>query len=393
MARHHGLADKPLPRHHVPPRRKPGRPRVFRPPHCPNRDCAFYPPNPKWTFVRDGHLWIAAQRCRVQRFRCSHCRRKFSAQTFQSTYWLHRPELLSRIASLSIAGAGLRQIARELGISHTTVARHLARAGRHCLLFHRQLLQGKTIAEPVAFDGFETFEFSQFFPCHLNLAAGYQSWFLYHFTDSPLRRKGTMTPSQKARRAELEETLGRPDPKAVEEGILELLRVVAKQMGGEDARFHSDDHPAYGRSFTRLRREFRHLRLHRLVTPSSDPRTRANPLFPVNLADLLLRHHGANHRRETIAFSKRRQAMIERLAIFTVWRNCIKSQREKKPGMTAAMHAGILDRRLEWRELFRERLFPRRPLLPGVWWTYYWRKIRTLALGEHQNTHDLRYAF
>ncbi len=407
-------------RRSTPARRSGGRPRLFLPPHCPNRDCAFYHPDPSWKYVRDGQEWNASEGRRIQRFRCRHCQRRFSTRTFQTTYWLHRPDLFPRIASLSIAGAGLRQIARELGTSHPTVARHLARAGRHCLLFHRQILEGKVITEPIAFDGFETFEYSQFFPCHLNLAAGHQSWFLYHFTDSPLRRKGTMTPAQKIRRAELEATLGRPDPKAVEEGILELLRTVGRQMpwgraedpgekgagpgpGAAEARlarrsrfdawFHSDDHPAYGRSFSRLHREYPHLRLHRLVTPSTDPRSRANPLFPVNLADLLLRHHGANHRRETIAFSKRRQAMIERLALFTVWRNYIKSRREKKPGETAAMRAGILDRRLHWDDLFRERYFPRRHLLPGVWWKYYWRRVRTLALGDRQTTHDRRFAF
>jgi len=35
----------------------------------------------------------------------------------------------------------------------------------------------------------------------------------------------------------------------------------------------------------------------------------------VNLADLLLRHTGANHKRETIAFSKRRQGALYRVAI------------------------------------------------------------------------------
>jgi hypothetical protein len=38
--------------------------------------------------------------------------------------------------------------------------------------------------------------------------------------------------------------------------------------------------------------------------------TAQNPLFPVNLADLLLRHSSANHKRETIAFSKRRQGAM-----------------------------------------------------------------------------------
>ncbi|MFH1834464.1 MAG: hypothetical protein ABH877_05515 [bacterium] len=213
-----------------------------------------------------------------------------------------------------------------------------------------------------------------------------------------------MTPAQREGRAFLERTLGRPDPKAVEHGVLELLRTVIRQMpargclgpeGGDgqpSISLHSDDHPAYRRALRRLRRTTPGPVIDHQVTPSTDPRTCANPLFPVNLADLLLRHCGANHRRETIAFSKRRQAAIERLAVFTVWRNCIKSRREKQPGETAAMRAGVLDRRLGWEEVFRRRLFPCRSLLPGVWWSYYWRRVRTLALGNRQSEHRLRYA-
>jgi hypothetical protein len=265
------------------------------------------------------------------------------------------------------------------------------------------MVHGRTIREPLVIDGFETFEFSQFFPFHLNLAAGADSWFLYHFTDSPLRRKGAMTPEQKRRRAELEAQLGRPDPKAVESGILALLRPLLRRSGRRVAAadrgeavpvvLHSDDHPAYRRALRRLRKEPHVLDLQHRITSSTERRTRSNPLFPVNLADLLLRHSQANHRRETIAFSKRRQGALERLAIFTLWRNAIKRRRENKPGETAAMAAGILAGPCSWTELLRARRFPRRRLLPGPWRSYYWRRVRTLPLGTRQTVHRLRYAF
>ena len=128
-------------------------------------------------------------------------------------------------------------------------------------------------------------------------------------------------------------------------------------------------------------------------TPSTEARTHANPLFPVNLSDLLLRHCGANHRRETIAFDKRRQGGLERAALFTVWRNLIKWQRENSPGQTAAIVAGMEKRRLSWRDVFARRRFPRSDELPGAWWEYYWRRVKTAALGEHQTENRARYAF
>ncbi len=369
----------------------------FRPPCCPNPRCPFHFPHRAWRFVRAG-LDLRIDGRILQRYRCAHCRRRFSATTFRTSYWLRRPELLLPIARMISEGSGLRQIARVLGTSHTTVARHVARLGRHCLLFHLRQMRGFTLCEPLVIDGFESFEFSQYFPFHANLAVGAHSWFLYHFTDSPLRRKGSMTPFQKRRRAELEHERGRPDPKAVETGIAALLRpFIGPWSSGGPLLLHSDDHPAYRRALRRLRVENlsleKKLTLRHQVTSSTERRTTSNPLFPVNLADLLLRHSGANHHRETIAFSKRRQAAIERLAVFTVWRNYVKRRREKGGRESAAMWVGLTDRLLVWREILRRRLFPKQAELPEPWGDYYWRKVQTLALGGRQSGHRCRYAF
>jgi hypothetical protein len=289
------------------------------------------------------------------------------------------------------------------------------------------MLDGASLAEPVALDGFETFEYSQFFPYHLNLAVGKESWFIYHFTDSPLRRKGRMMEEQKRRRAELESLMGRPDPKAVETGMRELIQSLfplvgprrdgselacAQAAAGANGRageetgigcrvrhetpvlvLHTDEHPAYGRAVRQLGELPGAPALRHILTPSTKPRTRASDLFPVNLSDLLLRHCGAGHRRETISYDKRRQGGLERAAIFTVWRNTIKWRQENKPGQTAATQAGILTRRLRWSDIFARRLFPRERELPGSWWEYYWRRVKTVALGKTQTENRARYAF
>lgn len=79
--------------------------------------------------------------------------------------------------------------------------------------------------------------------------------------------------------------------------------------------------------------------------------------------------------------------------VFTVWRNLIKRRRENKPsGGTAAMEAGVLDRPLTWRAVFSRRRFPRRAELPGSWWSYYWRRVRTAAL-ERNTEHRRQFAY
>jgi len=367
----------------------------FHPPCCPNPRCRFHISKLDWPFVRDGFHTRASDRRRFQYFRCRACGRRFCSASFSTAYWLRRRDLLVPIASMLCEGAALRQIARALGTSHTTVGRHAARLGRHCLLFHRELLKGARLTEPLVVDGFESFEYSQYFPFHANLAAGSESWFLYHFTDSPLRRKGAMTPTQRRRRAELEALLGRPDPKAIERGVASLLEPLVRDLPpGTWLTLHTDDHPAYPRSLRRLKREGRtRVRIDHRITSSLERRTKSNPLFPVNLADLLIRHSSANHRRETIAFSKRRQGALERLAVFTVWRNCIKRRRENGPPESAAMWLGLLPRLLSWRDVLRRRRFPKHVDLPKPWRDYYWRRVRTAAMGARQTTHRLAYAF
>ena len=365
-------------------------------PHCPNSACHFHSPQPGWTVVRDGSFRRPSDGQPFPRFRCRHCGRRFSSRTFAPDYWLRYRHLLIPIASLSPEGPGIRQIARLLDISHATVMRHIARAARLSLLFHSHWIAHAPVPNVIVIDGFESFEFSQYYPFHLNIAVDAHSWLIRSYTDSPLRRKGAMRADQRRRRQDLEATYGRPDPKAVEEGIFELLRAVARSSRSSHSTellLHSDDHPAYPRALQRYRRLPDTRPIRHQITPSTVRRTTRNPLFPVNLTDLLLRHGQANHRRETIAFSKRRQGALERMAVFVVWRNMIKSRREKVAGETAAMAAGILSRPLGWEDVFARRLFPRREDLPGPWWSYYWGRIRTAVLGDRQREHALKYAF
>ena len=275
----------------------------FTPPCCPNPGCGFHRPGTAgWRCKRAGFYPRQCHPRRIQRYRCLHCGRYFSTQTFAVSYWLRHPEWLTPLLHRSLGCSAGRQIAREFGCAPTTVTRQLARLGRHCLLFHELHRPHGPLTEPLVVDGFESFEFSHYHPVYFNLAAGALSHYFYAFTDAELRRKGRMTATQRRRRAVLEARRGRPHPGAVELETAELLRLVAPAP--QCLELHTDDHPAYPRALRRLP----HLRVHHRVTSARAPRTPRNPLFPVNLLDLLIRHCGANHKRETIAFSKRRQA-------------------------------------------------------------------------------------
>ena len=109
-------------------------------------------------------------------------------------------------------------------------------------------------------------------PREIVVAVEKGSDFFIYFTDSELRRKGRMTAVQKRQRRELEARLGRPDPKAIEKDMRELLQVTLQNA--HRATVYSDDHPAYRRSIKGLRTRIRHR-----VTPGKAHRDRVTLSF------------------------------------------------------------------------------------------------------------------
>jgi hypothetical protein len=361
--------------------------RPFRPPFCPHPSCDFHRNPSGWRFVGWGSYTRTCPRVRrIPRFRCSQCRRTFSRQTFQTTYWLRRSELLHTLCERLVAGSGLRQIARGVGCAPSTVMRHAARLGRHSLLFLERHRPPGPPAEPVVIDGFESFAFSPYYPLHLNLAVGAESHFVYALTESELRRKGRMSAAQKRKRTQEEARWGRPDPQAIEQGVAALVALVVPP--GTAACLRSDAHRAYPRALRRLPdRTLRHE-----VTSSKAARTPGNPLFAVNRQDQMLRHCGANHRRETIAFSKLRAAVIERAYLQAVFMGFMKARSEKKRDATPAQWLGIREHPLRVREFLARRLFATRCELPALLATYYRRAVITRRL-PHAPRHQLRLAY
>jgi hypothetical protein len=291
---------------------------------------------------------------------------------------------LRPLFSRLLACSGLRQIAREFDVAPSTLQRQAERLGRHCLLLHEALRPRGVVSEPLVLDGFRTLESGKYWPFDLNLLIGV-SHYVYGFNDAELRRSGTLTPGQRRRRARLERQHGRPAPQATRRAVEELVARIVPP--GATAAIHSDEHRAYAQAFRRLQ----HCQIEHHTTSSHAPRDMRNPLFPANLADLLLRHCGANHKRRTIAFSKRRQGALYRAAIWLVWRNYVKARSERQRDAPPAVALGLIERRLSVREILRVRRFPWRHRLSGWLERCYFGRIETRCL-VHCCEHRLRYA-
>ncbi|MGH9750953.1 MAG: transposase, partial [Candidatus Polarisedimenticolia bacterium] len=260
----------------------------------------------------------------VPRYRCNSCHRTFSQQSFAFSYDLKRPELSRPIARGLVAGSAHRQIARSLGCHHSTVTRRSRRLGRHALLLHQLALNDLTLSEPVVVDDFDSCAGSQYFPCTLPTATGASSWFLYGFDCARERRRGSMSPLQKRRRARLEQLYGRPGRGALTAAFRSLIQGLPAARNG--LHLVADDDRAIRRAVEALP----HVTLTAYPNPvrgpkgaprSREARERDAALFPNDQRHRFLRHSQAAHRRETIAFGRSDNGLAERLALFLVWRN------------------------------------------------------------------------
>jgi len=326
---------------------------------------------------------------------CKICGHTFSRQSFACTYYMKRPELLVPIAAGLVAGSAHRQIARTVGCAPSTVTRLAARIGRHTLLLQALALGQLTgIDEPIVFDHFETFVFSQDDRLGIGTAVGQRSWFVYVMDPAPHRRAGRRS----ARRARPRRPLPDPVPGAFVRSTLRVIRLLGSLARGE-FELVSDDHPAYSaavRSLPEGRRPRHRIYRNPPRGPGSDvalARERDRAMFPADLLHKLWRHTQAHQRRETIAFGRRSNALLERAALMAVWRNFVKgvSERRNDP-TTPAMRLGLTEAPLSWRDVFAKRLFPGRIPLPEGWMRIYRRDWTTPAVGRNTR-HRLVHAY
>jgi transposase-like protein len=373
----------------------------FQPHFCPRRSCPEHTrKDPGYRFRRRG-FYTTSRRWRIPRFRCLTCRRSFSRQSFAVSYYSKRPELLVPVAAGLVAGSAHRQIARSTGCAPSTVTRMAARLGRHAILLlarARSEMLG-TVDEPLVLDHFETFESTQDYPFGVGTLVGSRSWFIYDLDPAPHRRTGKITEAQMARLAE------RPRRRTYGGYLGSSRRVIARLLAlacpEAPVCLRGDGHKAYDRAASEPPVAARVL-LERYPNPprgpkgsprSSEARLRDAHLFPVDLLHKIVRHSMAHNRRETIAFGRRLNAMMERFFVMAVWRNFVQRKSERRRwSATPAMDAGLADESWPWTRVLSRRLFPARTSTPATW-AYLYKRLWTTPLFPVNSQHRLSRAF
>ena len=340
------------------------RPDRFRPPFCPRKDCPDHLYKGRgYRSKRNGYY---RRKCdpqrRVPRFVCRTCERGFSRQSFATTYYMKRPELLAPVAGMLVACAAHRQIARHLGCAPSTVTHISVRLGDHAHRFHElAMARLKNIDEPVVFDHFETFVRSQQDRLGIATPVGQRSWFVYGFEGARYRGSSRRSPRKRA----LKSPPTWAPPGEITQSTRKTLGFLLTKVR-EQLELISDDNPTYRPVIRRLDRAGAPRILHRVYpnpdrSPGADKsraRERDRAMFPVDLLHKLLRHSVSHYRRETIAFGRKSANVIGRTALFVLWRNFIKRMSERRPRpITPAMRVGLTSKPWDWTDVLAVRIF------------------------------------
>jgi transposase-like protein len=360
----------------------------FVPPFCPRPECPSHL-GPSAGFQRWGSYRKPSDSARIPRFRCKACLKTCSRQTFSTSYYLKRRDLLASVAAGLVAGSAHRQIARSFHCSKTTVTRLAERLGRHAILFHARCLESlDALTEPIVHDHFETFVGRQDHALGVGTAVGARSWFVYDVDPAPHRgsgrrpdrKPGTMMKAQRSYVESIRRTIQALLPKVSAPNRLHLLvdgRVdyqAAVRLGTIEDRVRLSAYPNPKRG------------------PKGSPRTaeaiaRDAAMFPVDQLHQLLRHTCSDHKRETISFGRRIESILGRAHLVAVWKNFIKSRSERKPDRTTpAMRLGLTDSRWRWERVLSRRLFPARVKPSDAALKLYWKRW-TAHLPELERKH------
>ncbi|MDA1266046.1 MAG: hypothetical protein O2816_13280 [Planctomycetota bacterium] len=326
---------------------------MFEPPRCPYKDCRQHKrPEPGFAWKMGSYK----PKCRahpVPRFECQSCLRTFSRQTFRADYRDHKPHLNPQLFQLLASGVGLRQSARNLGLSlrctevkFRKIAAHL----RDLSLNLRGPLEGIATMQ---FDEFESYEGCRNTrPVTIPMLIETSTRFIIWSECAPIRPRGKMTPKRIAR-IEAQEAIYGERKDESRRAIRRTLQAGAALVKGcDEVVFCTDEKKVYP---SLAKAAFCGVELRHHTTNSKLARGTWNPLFPINHSEAMVRDLTGRVRRDSWLTSKEGWCLDLGLQLYMAYRNYVRRRFNRDKGSPAVM-LGFVERRmhaaecLSWRQ-------------------------------------------
>ena len=324
------------------------------PPHCPNPLCTNYssPESPRW--YQKAGTYATKTFGKVQRFVCKSCGKGFSEQTFSIDYYAKVKVNYRSIYNQINSGAGIRNIARDLGLRDSTITNRINRLARNALILNQVIVDLLPADEDLVIDGLQNFCVSQYFPDNYTIVVGKRSQFAYDCDYATLRRTGRMTEKQKKRRSEIEQ-ICKADPRGIRKSFGRLLMGLDRKLDRRTRPLilYTDEKSDYRRALWDRKLGFSERmytgRCRHHTTSSKDGRNQSNPLFAVNYFDREIRKDMASQARETVQFPRNVCNAMLRMNLYMFDHNIRKPYRIRnrhRSHLRHAMVAGLDEARL-----------------------------------------------
>lgn len=327
---------------------------MFRPLRCPNSACVHHAADPGGVFY-----WLHGRyepKCRpyaIQRFKCRACHRSFSRQTFRQDYRDHKPDLNTDVLLQLCSGTGLRQTARIVGTSRSTVTRKFYKISLQLGLLNQ------AVRRPVDFetvtllmDEFESYESRRNTrPVTIPMMIELESDFIIDSVAASIRPRGKMTEARKRAIALEEQKFGRREDHSRDalKRVLKTAATMFRRAGCVEVR--TDEKSSYPGL---IERAFGRNRLNHRRTNSRLVRDTHNPLFRINHAEAMSRDLNGRLRRNSWLVSKRREYLSRQLELYMAHKNFVRP-RFNRDSKTPAEFLGLADRKISPHQLLAWR--------------------------------------
>jgi len=325
---------------------------MFQPPRCPYRGCPQHLDPRPGTFHAHGHYSALCRPHPIPRFRCTACRRTFSRQTFRADYHDHRPDLNARLFLSLATGLGLRQSARNLGLSLRCCELKFRKIARHLRRLNLNLRGLLPAGSSFQFDELETFEGRRNTrPLSVPVLIERDSRFVVWAESATIRPRGKMTQARRLALERDEKRLGQRRDQSRSHALRTLKRGAELTRNLGRVVLETDKKSSY----VQLAREaFGERRVVHRTTSSRLPRTIDNPLFAINQTEAIARDLMGRLRRQSWLASKKRRYLDLALQVFASYRNYVR-RRFNTDRCSAAERLGFAPRRLSGYELISWR--------------------------------------
>ena len=297
---------------------------MFQPPRCPNRSCPNHRRPFRGFFIRRGYYQPLCRARPVPRFRCRTCKRGFSRQTFRADYCDHKPYLNAQVFLSLATGLGLRQTARNVGLSLRCTELKFRKIARHLRRLNLNLRGPMTFDNELVFDEFETYEGRRNTrPLSVPLLIERDSHFVIWGEAAPIRPRGKMSAGR-------EKALQADEARFGRRRDLSLRSIRRTLQRGKDVMKHhplvhllTDEKSVYPKLAKEVFGKDR-VFVHR--TNSKIARMTWNPLFPINHTEALVRDLLGRLRRESWLVSKKRRYLDLGLQLWMAYRNYVRKR-------------------------------------------------------------------